>query len=329
MGFSTWQQYIATLPVATQNHAQPLREQVRLIAAASDSELQSYVFLPDQMDHAEFEDAAQVFAEAFAQMQLREPLAQHEIPLLFVGYHVATRFTGNRFAQGFLLTDQAVYMQDDFSVLSEAPLAQSFALPRNSSDVPVFTQQLGTRFQRWKDWLGLANASASAETFQTKILGLLQSAISSVLQYHQQHGSQQNLQAQPIDLAKFIASHGLGSMILAANVPENAKKLGKIGTKFQIPADEAIHLALAEFPLFGGPYGMALTRSALYTKDLMEDPLRLPLAEVDERSLRYSDDGKEMRINGDTPVFFPIHIKSSVREQLLDLLKQEIKQLKS
>ena len=74
---------------------------------------------------------------------------------------------------------------------------------------------------------------------------------------------------------------------------------------------------------------MALTRSALYTKDLMEDPLRLPLAEVDERSLRYSDDGKEMRINGDTPVFFPIHIKSSVREQLLDLLKQEIRQLKS
>ena len=327
MGFSTWQQYIATLPLEAQNHALALRQQIAQIATASDSELQSYIFLPDQTDHAEFEDAAQVFAEAFVQMQLREALAQYEIPLLFVGYHVATRFTGKRFAQGILLTDQAVYMQDDFSVLSEAPLAQSFALPRNSSDVPLFTQQLGTRFQRWKDWLGLADASA--ETFQPKVLELLQNAISAVLHYHQQHGSQQNLQAQPIDLAKFIASHGLGSMVLAANVPENAKKLGKISAKFKIPAGEAIHLALAEFPLFGGPYGMALTRSALYTKDLMEDPLRLPLAEVDERSLRYSDDGKEMRINGDTPVFFPIHIKSSVREQLLDLLKQEIKQLKS
>ena len=71
------------------------------------------------------------------------------------------------------------------------------------------------------------------------------------------------------------------------------------------------------------------TTTEIYTKDLMEDPLRLPLAEVDERSLRYSDDGKEMRINGDMPVFFPIHIKSSVREQLLDLLKQEIRQLKA
>ena len=118
-------------------------------------------------------------------------------------------------------------------------------------------------------------------------------------------------------------------MVLAANVPENAKKLGKISAKFKIPAGEAIHLALAEFPLFGGPYGMALTRSALYTKDLMEDPLCLPLSEVDERTLRYSEDGKEMRINGDTPVFFPIHIKNSVREQLLDLLKQEIRQLKA
>ena len=89
------------------------------------------------------------------------------------------------------------------------------------------------------------------------------------------------------------------------------------------------YLTLADFPLFGGPYGMALTRGAFYTKDLMEDPLRLPLAEVDERSLRYSDDGKEMRINGDTPVFFPIHIKNSVQERLLDLLKQEIRLLKS
>ena len=327
MEFNAWQQYIATLPVETQNHAQALREQVNLIAATSDGELQSYVFLPDQMDHAEFEDAALVFAEAFAQMQLREPLTQHEIPLLFVGYHLATRFTGNRFAQGFLLTDQAVYMQDDFSVLSEPPLAQSFALPRNSGDVPVFTQQLGTQFQRWKDWLGLADSSP--EVLQPKVLKLLQNAISSVLQYHQQHGSQQDLQAQPIDLAKFIAAHGLGSMALAGNVPENAQKLSKISAKFQIPAGEAIHLALADFPLFGGPYGMALTRSAFYTKDLMEDPLRLPLAQVDERSLRYSEDGKEMRINSDTPVFFPIHIKNSVQERLLDLLKQEIRLLKS
>ena len=327
MEFNAWQQYIATLPVETQNHAQALREQVNLIAATSDGELQSYVFLPDQMDHAEFEDAALVFAEAFAQMQLREPLTQHEIPLLFVGYHLATRFTGNRFAQGFLLTDQAVYMQDDFSVLSEPPLAQSFALPRNSGDVPVFTQQLGTQFQRWKDWLGLVDSSP--EVLQPKVLELLQNAISAVQHYHQQHGTQQDLQAQPINLAKFIAAHGLGDMALSGNEPKNVKKLAKISAKFQIPADEAIHLALADFPLFGGPYGMALTRSAFYTKDLMEEPLRLPLAQVDERSLRYCDDGKEMRINSDTPVFFPVHIKSSVREQLLDLLKQEIRLLKS
>ena len=327
MRLSIWQQYVETLPQATQSHALPLRQGVAQVATGADTELVSYVFLPDQTDHAEFEDAALVFAEAFAQMQLREPLTQHEVPLLFIGYHLATRFTGKRFAQGFLLTDQAIYVQDDFSVLSEAPLAQSFALPRHSGDVPLFVQQLGTRFQRWKDWLGLADSSP--EVLQPKVLKLLQNAISSVLQYHQQHGSQQDLQAQPIDLAKFIAAHGLGSMALAGNVPENAKKLSKISAKFQIPAGEAIHLALAEFPLFGGPYGMALTRSAFYTKDLMEDPLRLPLAQVDERSLRYSEDGKEMRINGDTPVFFPIHIKNSVQERLLDLLKQEIRLLKS
>ena len=324
MEISTWQHYVGTLPAHIQQHAEALRQSV--VRICRDSHLDGCTFLPDQTNHVEYEDAAQVFSEAFAQTLLRKPLTQHEIPLLYLGYHLATRFTGTRYVHGFLLSDQAVYLQDDFSVIGEAPLPQAFALPRNPQDVAAFIGQLGQRFKGWKDWAKLEDADV--DTWQREVLVLLQSAITTILAYHQQHGSQQTLQPQTIDLAKFVAAHGLGETIRAGNLPENAKKLDKVSAKFRIPAGEAIHLAIADFPFLGGPYGIALTASAVYTKDLMEDPLRLPLSEVDERTLRYSDDGKEMRINGDTPLFFPNHIKSAVRDEVLELLSQKIRLLK-
>ena len=322
----TWQQYISSLAADTQQRAQVLREEVVQICADALSQLAPFVFLPDQQ-HPIHEDASRVFSEAFTQMLLRKPLTSGEAPLLFVGYHIATRFTGSRFAQGFLLTDQAIYVQDDFSVLSEAPLARALALPLHAQDTQAFVVSLGKQYQQWGDWAKLAEQDASS--LQQQVLTLMQSAIEKVLAYHQQHQSQQRIAPRNIDLGQFVREHSLGDSVLAGNEPGNAKKLGKVKAKFLIPEGEAVHLALADFPFFGGPYGLAMTTNALYTKDLMEDPLRISLTEVDERTLEYSEDGKEMRIHGGTPLFFPNHIKTSVRSELLDLLKQQIRQLKS
>lgn len=260
-------------------------------------------------------------------MLSRKPLAENEVPLLFVGYHVATRLTGSRFAQGFLLSDQAVYIQDDFSVISEAPLPLAHALPQNAADAAPFVVSMVQRYPHMKDWAELGGTLQ--QLMAEQVGALLLAAVQTVLAYHAQHGSQQQLVSKPIALAEFIASHGLdGSLLLGSNAAA-AKKLGKVAAKFQIPAGEAITLALADFPFLGGPYGLALTAQALYTRDVMESPQRLALADVDSRTLRYSDDGKEMRVNNKAPLFFPNHIKTSVRDDLLELLKQQIALLKN
>jgi hypothetical protein len=319
---SSWADHLHSLPASSQAHGQALRLLVAQSVQVAGAPLLDFVFLPEQSDHVKHEDAAQVFDAAFHQMLLRKPVAEHEVPLLFVGYHVATRFTGSRFAQGFLLSDQAVYVQDDFSVISEAPLPVAHALPQTAADVPAFAVRLVQRYARLKDWAVLGDASP--QLMAEQVGSLLLAAVQAVLAYHAQHGSQQQLVKKPITPAEFVASHGLDNTLLLGSNSAAAKKLGKVAAKFQIPADETIKLALVDFPFLGGPYGLALTAQALYTRDLMESPQRLALADVDSRTLRYSDDGKEMRLNGTTPLFFPNHIKTSVRDELLELLKQQI-----
>ncbi|QXZ09812.1 hypothetical protein KUF54_00600 [Comamonas sp. Y33R10-2] len=321
-----WQNYISELPLTTQQHAQALRSLVDSLATSAEPVLSHSIFLPDQQNHAQYEDAPEVFEKAYVQLLLPKPLVGEEVPLLFLGYHIATRFTGNRLSQGFLLTDQAVYLQDDFSVLSQAPLPRAFALPGSAQDVPSFVQQLGKQFQTWKDWAKLENSDVATQ--QQQVLSFLQTVIAAVLNYHQSHATLRRIEAKPIDVAQFVSQHGISGNLLAGNVAGDAKKLGKVSAKFRIPDGETLHLALVDFPLFGGPYGTALTGKAIYSKDLMEDPLRIPLAEADERTLDYSEDGKEMRINGSTALFFPNHIKATIRDELLDLLKQEIRRAK-
>lgn len=74
---------------------------------------------------------------------------------------------------------------------------------------------------------------------------------------------------------------------------------------------------------------MAITNKAVYSKDLFENTLRLSLADINEDSLCYSDDGAEIRINEVFPVFFPKDaVKASGRTELLAFLKQEMTLMK-
>lgn len=321
-----WQSYIDTLGLPNQQHAVALRDMVDSLACLAEPALGHSLFLPDQQDHAHYEDAAKVFESAYEQLLFRKPLVGAEVPLLFLGYHLATRFTGGRASQGILLTDQAVYLQDDFSVLSEAPLPRAHALPATAQDAPAFVLQLGKQFQTWKDWAKLEGVDEATQ--QQQVLSFLQTVIAAVLNYHQSHATLRRIEAKPIDVAQFVSQHGISGNLLAGNVAGDAKKLGKVSAKFRIPDGEPLHLALVDFPFFGDPYGTALTGKALYTKDLMEEPLRIPLPEVNERTLDYTEDGKEMRINGSAALFFPNHIKATIRGELLDLLKQEIRRAK-
>jgi hypothetical protein len=322
---SSWSAHIKNLPEPIQNHGHQLRHRMRqAMERLGKDPLASYIFLPEQSDHVEHEDAALVFDAAISQWVVRYALSPHEVPLLYLGHHTAIRMTGVRFAQGFVLTDQALYAQDDCSVIGEMPAPKVYALPQQHADAASFLAYATGRFA-WEDWAQLCRLEPSS--LREQALFVLQHGLQAVLDYHQQHGTQLRLQAMPIALSPFIAHHGLQNELLLGDDPAAAKKLAKVVRKFCIPAQERLHLAWVDFIWFGPPWGLAMTDQALYTRDLLEQPIRIPLEKVDPASLHYSDDGKEMRLNGKIPLFLPAHFKTSIRDEMRALLQQEIQSL--
>lgn len=327
--FSSFPDHLATLPPERALHGAALRAQVQQqLQRPSNADLSAFVFLPDQVDHPEHEDAAQVFAQAVEQMYLPKPSMGDEIPLLFLGYHAMNRFSGKRTSQGWLLTDQAIYVQDDFTVLSTAPPpARGQALPTRTEDVAPFLSSLLANYKAWKDWAALAQCPESV--LPTRCEVLLALVIGAVLDYHAQHGSQRQAQSREWTLAGLVADHDAAETLLDPLNPKLSKKLGKVVGKFQIPADETLRFALVDFPLFGGPYGFALTSKALYGKDLMEPPLRIALAQVDADDLQISEKGDSLATGANPPIALPSYTKEALRQPFLEFLKQEVVRLQS
>lgn len=327
--YTSFSEHLQRLPAERAQHGAALRETVeRHVRRPSNADLSGFLFLPDQTDHPDHNDAAEVFAQAVEQMVLPAPWVGDEIPLLFVGYHAMNRLTGRRTAQGLLLSDQAMYVQDDFTMLSSTPPpAQGHALPAAPQDVAAFVSTLLARFKAWKDWATVADMN---EAFmQNRWSVVLEPVVDAVVSYHAQHASRREAPQRVWTLAEVVAGYGAADTLLDPANPKLAKKLGKVTDKFGIGAQETLQWALVDFPLFGGPYGLALTTQALIGKDLMEDPVRIPLDTVDARTLRFSDKGDELVAGSHPPLTVPAHLKDALRAPFLELLKQEVVRLQS
>jgi hypothetical protein len=326
--FSSFNDHLGTLPTELSRHGMALRSQVQQrISTLPDSGLSAFLFLPDQTDHPDHEDAPQVFAQAVEQMYLPKPHVGDEIPLLFLGYHAMSRLSGKRTSQGFLLTDQAMYVQDDFTVLLAAPLAQSHVLPGGISEVPSFVSALLERYKSWKDWAGVS--SLPEPMLRERCGALLAPVVGAVVEYHAQHASQRQAPQRTWTLSELVADHDAADTLLDPLNPKLSKKLGKVSGKFQVPANETLQFALVDFPLFGGPYGLALTKQALYGKDLMEAPVRIALQSVDASALQITEKGDELLTGSNEPVALPAYMEAALREPFLAFLKQEIVSLQS
>jgi len=327
--YSSFTDHLAALPAAHARHGDALRAAVESqVRRPSNADLSAFLFLPDQADHPDHEDAAQVFAQAVDQIYGPKPWVGDEIPLLFVGYHAMNILSGRRTSQGLLLTDQALYVQDNFTVLSASPPpAQGHALPLRTDDADPFVSMLLGRYKAWKDWTAVAGCPES--TLSPRLNVLLDAVVTTVLDYHAQHASQRQAPQRTWTLTGLIADHAAGDTLLDPANPKLAKKLGKVVGKFQIPADESLHFALVDFPLFGGPYGFALTAKALYGKDLMEAPVRVAIERLDARSLRLSEKGDAVLNDLGIPLELPAYAGAELKAAFLELLKQEVLRLQA
>jgi hypothetical protein len=158
---------------------------------------------------------------------------------------------------------------------------------------------------------------------------LLAPVVGAAVEYHAQHASQRQAPQRTWKLSELVADHDAADTLLDPLNPKLSKKLGKVSGKFQVPANETLQFALVDFPLFGGPYGLALTKQALYGKDLMEAPVRIALQSVDASALQITEKGDELLTGSNEPVALPAYMEAALREPFLAFLKQEIVSLQS
>ena len=323
IAFTSFTEYLDSLPPERAQLGAALRAEVeRQVRAQTTADLSAFVFLPDQTDHPDHTDAARVFAQAVEQMYLPKPWVGQEVPLLFIGYHVMNRLTGRRNSQGLLLTDQAMYVQDESTVLLAQPVAQGHTLPAQADDANAFVANLLAHYKGWKDWAALADDSEAALSAHCRTL--LVAVTGTVVEFHRQHDSRRQPALRAWTLAALVSDHGAGDVLLDPANPKLAKKLGKVAGKFQVPSGETMQVALADFPLFGVPYWLALSNSALYSKDLMDAPLRIALEGLDARALRFGRKDDELVTGSGQTLTLPAHLPAGLRPPFLEFLQQEI-----
>ncbi|MCW2257730.1 hypothetical protein M2263_003821 [Providencia alcalifaciens] len=110
-------------------------------ATENEDSINDFIFLPEGL-HPIHTNMHQIFSKSFQELALHQPRLPEEIPIIFIGYHVQNRLSKKQQTQGFLLTDQTLYIQDNFSVLFEQPLPRSFALPNKIEDINSFIHQI-------------------------------------------------------------------------------------------------------------------------------------------------------------------------------------------
>lgn len=326
------EEYFEQLPATHQRRCRQLLPALLAVVSAwrsdvarkADSQLvgiDEWVFTPSGA-HPVYDDMPQVFGVAFEQLAQRAPRLPEEIPLLFIGYHSMNRATRSRQSLGFLLTDQTLYVQDQVSVFFEQPLPQYEALP---TDPAAVLHCLASQFGRFGWEEGMVNPPQRQE-----LLSVMAAAVQAVLAHHDVFNSF----AEPVKEAPsfdgLLRSLALVREVKDGRKPEHAKELEKVASKFQIPADEKILFAISVKPLFGGPYGFAVTRAALYSRDLMEAPQAIPFAELfAEGGLRPTDDKKNLVTSSGQIIFLPVHLGAAAVKQVGTLLRGSVELIRA
>jgi hypothetical protein len=258
-------EYLAALPPERRAEFDRLTRSVSAVPVPASAA--SFVFLPDQVGHPLFDDAAEVFWKAVEQMYVKAALTDGELPLLYWGFH-SYDLLARRSSNGVLVTDRSVYVVDIGTSDARMPLA----------DVdPGSIRSTGRSLELGDAAVGLVQAqrlfgetsAADSAAYLRDVMAALRAAIPT--------GERTDrVDATTDDL---VRASRLSADFLLPSRPKDAKKIAKLASKWQIPAAETVRAALSSATL-AGIYGLAITDEALYSRDLMEPLDRTPLADI-------------------------------------------------
>jgi hypothetical protein len=237
-------------------------------------EVQEFVFPAAPEPGHVWDDARDVFwatADTYA-----SALVATELPLLFVGAHVANRFTGRRQAAGFLLTDQAVHVANP----------SGFG-PARLTVFPLTGRSAVTTAAASFSWADLAPLFGGAQAMPERLAGVLGDAAALVLSQRLASTTPQPERATATDVAGRIRELGLGWVKLGSDERQR-KHMAKLLKKLAVPPDERIIVAVTDSTL-AGVYGTVVTTTNVRSVDLMEAPVATARSTADPGGIAIQD----------------------------------------
>ncbi|EKT59615.1 coenzyme F390 synthetase [Providencia burhodogranariea DSM 19968] len=284
----------------------------------NEDSINDFIFLPEGL-HPIHTNMHQVFSKSFQELALRQPRLPEEIPVIFIGYHAQNRLSKKQQTKGFLLTDQTLYIQDNFSTLFEQSLPRSYALPNKNEDINSFIHQIIVGYH-WSD-------KQNVPAIGIKIEHTLIAMISVILNHHKQCNSL--IKPQPEIILERLLQLYKPSSLHAKTDNKQKKTLANVAKKFAVPAMEEIIYSITDNALFGGAYGVAVTKNALYSKELFESPKRFPITELSETlNLKLSDDRKNIIVTDNRTLYLPNRLDEKDKQKAIKLIQETIELLR-
>lgn len=223
----------------------------------ADETVQQILFLPTDA-HPVWEDNPEILE--LANQQILRPVGNlpDEQVFGFIGMHSKTLFSGKRDSIGFLITNFRILTQTDFSVIGTAELA----------DITPFTQKQDDddlMIDVWNNFIKKNTLSIPHEQ-----LSAIKTALQDVLEIVLPQLQQLNYLPDEIVKSNLINDRirDLGLQSALKSYGQDEKKLKKFEDKHKV---SDIQFGLVDSPLFGGVYGLVITKTGIVSRDLMED----------------------------------------------------------
>lgn len=285
-------------------------------------DLSEFVFVPGQ-PHPDWEDAAEVIWQAVEQLMLPNPASPDELPILWVGYHVADRLTKKREAQGFLLTDRRLVVKDSVDLIFSKGVERQYALQGSSTGAAADLIASVMNDYDW-DTAGDLVDQEDAEWIEE----LLAAAVAGTREVL---GEPENTDAgSPVapattvagDLRRRVAELGLAADVKYPDDDKQAKHFTKLAKVIPLDPGEQILAAFSGGTLFG-VYGLLLTDANLRSRDLGEPAVCTPRAVVDASSVQLSDGDVHKVIAAPGQVHdIPTHLSEKASAALITLIRE-------
>jgi hypothetical protein len=234
-----------------------------------------------QDEHPVWSDNLKIMQLAWQQIAQPLGILPDEYFLAFIGVH-AKAVVGKRNSIGFLVTNFRILMQTDFSIVGTAEKARIYPFVQRQTPQEVSGKV-------WNDFF-IKNTMSVEQEMLSAMRSALEAVVGIVLPRLQGMNHLPGEIKKSTNVSDRIKELGLQDVL--KNYGQEEKRLRKFAEKYNVPG---IIFGTVDKPLFGGVYGLVITRSGITSRDVMEDSMTSSWDEIRQHPATTGDANDAIR----------------------------------